>query len=383
MLFPIYNFPKQRFVRGEGAYLWDENGDKYLDFTAGIGVNSLGHCHPKLVAALAEQGGKVWHTSNLFSSGLQEEVAALLEAQFAPDSMAFFCNSGNEAVDSGIKLARRYWHQRGINKRRIICFERSFHGRGMATISASGQHKLTDGFAPLLPGFDHVPFGDLEAVKRAIRPDTAAILLEPIQGEGGVHIAADRFVKELRALCDDNEILLFLDEVQCGIVRSGEFFAHTRTGVKADIIALAKGLGGGFPVGCCLATAEVGKGFSAGSHGSTFGGNPLAMAVAREVLRVVAEPSFQVGVKKLGDYLLKRSQELVAARPKLFKNSRGRGLMVGVDCVGSAVKLVEVLRKNGLLLATASGNVLRFLPPLIITQSQIDEAMQTLEKVAE
>ena len=382
MLFPIYNFPRRRFIKGEGAYLWDEDGRKYLDFTSGIGVNSLGHCHPQLVAALHEQGDRVWHTSNLFTTGLQEKVAARLEEQFAQDSCSFFCNSGNEAVDSGIKLVRRYWQRRRLNKRRIICFERAFHGRGLAAISASGQRKLTDGFAPLLPGFEQVPFGNLEAVTRAMRDDTAAILVEPIQGEGGVHVATDEFLRGLRSLCDRTKTLLFCDEVQCGVSRSGEFFAHSRSGVRADVVALAKGLGGGFPIGACLATREVSKGFTVGSHGSTFGGNPLAMAVAAAVLRIVTEPAFQARVEELGQGLLAALQKLVAAYPRVFKRARGRGLMLGVDCEAPVEALIEKLRANGLLLATASGNVLRFLPPLIVSRSQTEEAMRIIDKVA-
>ncbi len=384
MLFDVYNFPKQlTFARGEGAYLMDAKGRRYLDFTSGIGVNCLGHCHPRLVDVLKRQSERVWHTSNLFANGLQEKTAALLEKQFGRNSRSFFCNSGNEAVDSGIKLVRRYWRQKGEEKSRIICFSRSFHGRGMAAISASGQQKLTEGYAPLLPGFEQVPFGNLEATKRAMRPDTAAILLEPIQGEGGIHIAQDEFLKGLRSLCDRAGALLFCDEVQCGVARSGEFFAHRASGIKADVVTLAKGLGGGFPVGACLASAEVAKGFGPGSHGSTFGGNPMAMAVAAEVLEIVGEPKFLAGVKKRGRQLLAGLTALGKAKPKSFGKARGRGLMLGLECRPPVGEFIVALRTNGLLLAPASGNVLRLLPPLIIGEEEIEDALTILRRTAE
>ena len=380
MLFPIYNFPPFKLAYGEGAYLFDTKGNRYLDFTAGIGVNALGHCNGELVKALTTQAHKMWHCSNLFSSGKAEKVAKLLENQFEKGSAAFFCNSGNEAVEGGIKLCRSYFQRSGIHRYKLICFENAFHGRGLAAISASGQAKLLKGFAPPAAGFEQVPFGDLAAVKRAICPQTAAVLIEPIQGEGGINVATPKFLKGLRTLCDEAGILLFVDEVQCGISRSGDFFAHS--GIKPDVIALAKGLGGGFPVGAVLASKKVKAGFWRGAHGSTFGGNPLAMAVAERVLEIVTDRDFQSNIKRVATKLQKGVTKLVNKYPKTFKELRGRGLMLGIQCTSPAQGLIAKLRDNGLLVVMASGNVIRLLPPLNIGDQEVTQCLAILEKVA-
>lgn len=366
------------FEKGEGSYLYASDGRRYLDFGAGVAVSALGHCHPHLVAALERQGHLLWHCSNLYRIPEQERLAARLTAATFADA-AFFCNSGAEAVECGIKLVRRFHDVNGAPDRfRIITCEGSFHGRTLATIAAGASPKYRDGFAPDVDGFDHVAFADLDAVARAITPQTAAILVEPIQGEGGIHAAPEGYLKGLREIADRHGLLLFFDEIQCGMGRSGRLFAHEWEGVTPDLMAVAKGLGGGFPIGGCLATAAVAQAFSFGSHGSTFGGNPLGAAVANAVLDVVGEESFLAQVRSIAASLLQRLNRLVAAFPGVVAEARGRGLMLGLKCVVPNRELIARLHHHGLLTIPAGDNIVRLLPPLIISETEVAEADRIL-----
>jgi acetylornithine/N-succinyldiaminopimelate aminotransferase len=368
------------FERGEGTWLVVANGERYLDFASGVAVNALGHAHPKLVAALSAQAEKLWHTSNLYRVAGQEKLAErLVGATFA--DRVFFCNSGAEACEAAIKAVRRYHYVSGRPERwRVITFEGAFHGRTLATISAGGNEKYLEGFGPPVEGFDHVPFADLAAVERVIGPETAAILIEPVQGEGGVNVAPLEFMRGLRALCDHYGLLLVLDEVQCGMGRTSALFAYEWADITPDLMAIAKGIGGGFPLGALLATAEAAKGMTAGTHGSTFGGNPLATAVGNAVLDTVLEPGFLDGVRKKA---LRLKQALAAVHdehPDLIEDVRGKGLLMGIKLKVPTADLVKAAIAEKLLLAGAGGNVVRLLPPLNVSDEEIAEGAGRLSR---
>ena len=376
---PTYARINLEFERGEGCWLVTTDGRRYLDFTAGIAVNVLGHANPYLAQALTEQAGKLWHTSNLFRIAGGERLAErLTQATFA--DTVFFTNSGAEALECAIKMARKYQYVSGHPERnRLIAFEGAFHGRTLATIAAGGNAKYLEGFGPELPGFDHVPFGDLDAVKAAIGPATAGILLEPIQGEGGVRVPPSGFLAALRTLCDEHGLLLVLDEVQSGVGRTGKLFAHEWAGVTPDIMSVAKGIGGGFPMGACLATEEAAKGMTLGTHGSTYGGNPLAMAVGNAVLDKVLEPSFLEHVNQIS---LRFTQLLAGVKdrhPGVIAEVRGQGLLLGLRANVPAGDLVVALREEGLLAPGAGDNVVRLLPPLVVSEEEVKLAAEKIE----
>ena len=378
-LLPTYARAKVSFERGEGAWLIARDGSRYLDFGAGIAVNSVGHGHPHLVAALTEQAQKVWHVSNLFEVPEAERLAErLTEASFA--DVVFFANSGAEANEACIKMARKYHAAGGHPERyRIVTFEGAFHGRTLATIAAGGQQKYIDGFGPKVDGFDQVPFGDLEALKAAITPETAALMIEPIQGEGGLRVVSHEWLRTLRALCDEHGLLLIMDEVQTGIGRTGKLFAHEWSGVTPDILSSAKGLGGGFPVGACLATREAARGMVVGSHGTTFGGNPLAMAVANAVLDIVLAPGFLDQVRQTGLLLKQRLAALKDRHPSIVDELRGEGLMTGLRLLVPNTDFAAAARDEHLLVIPAGDNVVRLLPPLIIGEAEVSAALDKLE----
>lgn len=367
------------FDRGEGCWLITKDGTRYLDCGSGIAVNALGHANPDLIAVLNEQAQRLWHTSNLYEIESQQNLAERLVAATFAD-VVFFCNSGTEACEGAIKTARRYHHVNGAPERnRIITFEGAFHGRTLAALSAAGNAKHMDGFGPEMPGFDHVPFGDIEAVEAAISDATAAIMIEPIQGEGGVRLFPEGFFETLRQLCDDNGLLLIVDEVQTGMGRTGHLFAHQATSIEPDIMAIAKGLGGGFPIGAVLATREAAKGMTAGTHGSTFGGNPLATAVAGKVVEIVSEPAF---LKEVQTKALRFKQGLAAlkdAYPDVIEEVRGTGLMLGLKLKCPPADLVTQALQQNLLLVGAGDNTVRILPPLIITDEEISDALSRLD----
>ncbi|MFA5121812.1 aspartate aminotransferase family protein [Zavarzinia sp.] len=378
---PTYARVDLAFEKGEGAWLVSTDGRRYLDFAAGIAVCAFGHAHPYLVKALTEQAGKVWHTSNMFRIPGQELLAKrLTEATFA--DYAFFTNSGAEAVECAIKTARKYHSATGNPERyRLITFEGAFHGRTLATIAAAGQKKLIEGFGPPMDGFDHVPFGDIEAVKAAIGPETAGILFEPIQGEGGINPLSDAKMREIRALCDEHGILLVLDEVQCGMGRTGKLFAHEWAGVTPDIMATAKAIGGGFPLGACLATEKAAVGMVAGTHGSTYGGNPLAMAVGNAVLDLMLAPEFLPHVNAIAGHLMQSLGAVIDSHPDIIEGVRGRGLMIGLkvrDGIENK-RLLAAMRAEGLLGVGGGENTIRLLPPLNITEVEVAEATRRLD----
>jgi acetylornithine/N-succinyldiaminopimelate aminotransferase len=378
-LMPVFARAPLAFERGEGCWLFAENGDRYLDFASGVAVNSLGHAHPHLVEALKKQAEAVWHVSNLYRIPGGEKLAQrLCEASFA--DVVFFCNSGAEALEASIKLARKHFAHNGQPERyRLITFEGAFHGRTLATIAAGGQQKYIDGFGPKVDGFDQVPFGDLEAVKAAIGPETAGVLVEPLQGEGGVRAVPPATMRALRQICDDNDLLLVIDEVQTGVGRTGKLFAHEHSGVTPDVMALAKGIGGGFPMGACLATREAADGMTAGVHGSTFGGNPLAMAVGNAVLDVVLEPGFLENVSRMGLLFKQKLAGVVDGHPDLLADVRGEGLLTGLKCRVPNTEVAAALRDAKLLTVGAGDNVVRLIPPLIVTETELDEAVSRLE----
>ncbi|MDQ4060371.1 MAG: aspartate aminotransferase family protein [Pseudomonadota bacterium] len=378
-LLPTYVRAELAFERGEGVRLYTAEGEAYLDFMAGVAVNSLGHAHPHLVAALTEQAGKLWHVSNLYRIPGQERLGErLVENSFA--DMVFFANSGAEAMELAIKMARKYHSANGEPQRyRIITFEGAFHGRTLATVAAGGQPKYLEGFGPKVEGFDQVPFGDQGAVERAVGPETGAILIEPVQGEGGVRALPPQFLRGLRELCDARGLLLVLDEVQTGVGRTGTLFAYEKTGAAPDIMAIAKGIGGGFPLGACLATREAAKGMTAGTHGSTFGGNPLAMAVGNAVLDVVLAPGFLDEVTRKALLLKQRLAGLLDRHPEVVTELRGDGLLLGLKCRMPAGDVVEALRRRKLLAITAGDNVLRLAPPLVVSDQDIDEAVSIMD----
>jgi acetylornithine/N-succinyldiaminopimelate aminotransferase len=378
-LLPTYARADLSFEKGEGPWLFGRDGERYLDFGAGIAVNALGHAHPHLVKALTEQAAKIWHTSNLYQIPEGERLARrLVENTFA--DVVFFSNSGAEANEAAIKMARKYHAVSGHPERfRIITFEGAFHGRTLATIAAGGQAKYLEGFGPKVEGFDQVPFGDLEALKAAIGPETAALMIEPIQGEGGIRPVPSPFMRELRALCDQHGLLLIFDEIQTGVGRTGKLFAYEWTGVTPDIMAVAKGIGGGFPLGACLATAEAAKGMTVGTHGTTFGGNPLAMAVGNAVLDVILEPGFLAEVERKGLLLKQRLAELKDRHPGVIADVRGFGLMMGLRTVVPNTDFIAEARAQKLILIGAGDNVARLLPPLIISDAEIAEGINRLD----
>ncbi|TVR97758.1 MAG: aspartate aminotransferase family protein [Rhodospirillales bacterium] len=368
------------FQRGEGPWLFAEDGRRYLDFGAGIAVTGLGHCHPHLVAALTRQAETLWHCSNLYRIPEQERLASRLASASFADAV-FFCNSGAEAIECGLKLVRKYQDDAGRPERyRVITFAGAFHGRTLATIAAGGSANALAGFDPVVDGFDQVPFGDLDAVRTAVGERTAAILVEPVQGEGGIRVADPAFLQGLRAVADGAGLILMFDEVQCGIGRTGRLFAHQWSGVVPDVMAVAKGLGGGFPIGACLTAGQAARTLTPGSHGTTFGGNPLAMAVGNAVLDVVLAPGFLDHVRRTGEVLRAQLERLPAHYPGVVAEVRGIGLMLGLKCVVENRRLVAALMDAGLLTVPASDNVVRLLPALIIDQEHADAALERIHQ---
>ncbi len=379
-LLPTYARVDLAFERGEGAWLYTASGERYLDFTSGVAVNALGHAHPKLVAALTEQARKVWHVSNLYRvPGAERLAERLCAASFA--DFVFFCNSGTEAIEGAIKMARKYHAVSGRPERfHIITFEGAFHGRTLAALSATGNKKYLDGFGPPVEGFDQVPYNNLDAVKNAIGPATAAIMIEPVMGEGGVRVVPHGFLKALRELCDKHGLLLIFDEIQTGIGRTGEVFAYQISGVEPDIMTLAKALGGGFPIGAFLATAEAAKGMTAGTHGSTFGGNPLAVAVANAVLDEVTADGFLDKIRKNALLLKQRLAELKDRHSSVIAEVRSEGLLMGLRMVPPVGEMVDELRAEKLIAPAAGDNVVRLLPPLIIGEEEIAYAVNAIDR---
>jgi acetylornithine/N-succinyldiaminopimelate aminotransferase len=379
-LLPTYARVDLAFERGEGAWLFTADGERYLDFTSGVAVNALGHAHPRLVSAVEDQARKLWHVSNLYRIPEAERLADRLCVLSFADTV-FFQNSGAEAIECAIKMARKYQFACGRPERfRIVTFEGAFHGRTLAAIAATGNKKYLEGFGPPVEGFDQVPFADLEATKKAIGPQTAAILIEPIMGEGGVRVVPHTFLRALRKLCDDHGLLLIFDEIQTGIGRTGAMFAYEHTGVTPDVMTLAKALAGGFPIGACLATTEAGKGMTTGSHGSTFGGNPLAMAVANAVLDVVTATGFLERVRKNSLLLKQRLAELKDRHASVIAEVRGEGLLIGLRMVPPASEMVDELRNEKMITVAAGDNVVRLLPPLIIGENEIAEACARIDR---
>ena len=379
---PTYARAPLSFVKGEGSWLIEADGRRFLDMGAGIAVNALGHTHPKLVAALTEQAGALWHTSNLYDIPNQTALADKLVDETFADT-CFFTNSGTECAELAVKMARKYWYENGQPERaEIIAFEGSFHGRSSAGIAAAGGEKLTTGFGPLLPGFKHLTWGDIAAVNDAIDENTAAVIVEPVQGEGGIRPMADEDLQELRGICDREGILLILDEVQCGVGRTGKLFAHEWAGITPDIMMVAKGIGGGFPLGVVLATETAASGMVAGTHGSTYGGNPLACAVGLAVLNEIADPAFLEDVRRKSGLLRQKLEGLVAAHPEVFEEARGTGLMLGLKCKAPNIDVVNAGYAQNVLTVPAADNVLRILPPLTLSDDEISEAINRLDKAA-
>jgi acetylornithine/N-succinyldiaminopimelate aminotransferase len=381
-LMPVYPRCEVRPVRGEGVYLYGERGEKYLDFASGIAVNLLGHGHPHLTEAIAKQAATLIHVSNLYGSPQGEAFAQrLVDLTFA--DTVFFTNSGAEAVECAIKTARRYHHAKGnAHKHDLITFSNAFHGRTMATISATNQEKLRDGFAPLLPGFKVVEFDNLDAALAAVDENTAGFLLEPVQGEGGIRPASQEFIAGLRAVCDEKDLMLVFDEVQCGVARTGTLYAYEQYGIEPDILASAKGIGGGFPLGACLATEKAASGMVIGTHGSTYGGNPLAMAAGQAVFDVIANDEFLANVRQMGERLCSALEQMIPNHDHLFESVRGKGLMLGIKMKTDSRAFVNWLRGQGLLTVAAGDNVMRVLPPLIIDESHIKEFVEGLSAAA-
>ncbi len=381
-LLPTYNRTDIAFVRGEGSWLFAEDGKRYLDFGAGIAVNAFGHANPRLVAALTEQAGKLWHTSNLYRVPGQESLAKKLVANSFADTV-FFTNSGAEAAELAFKMARRYQFVSGHPERyQIISFEGAFHGRTLATIAATGNEKYLEGFGPKVAGFDQVPLGDLDALNKAIGPQTAALIIEPLQGEGGVRSVPPEFLRALRKICDDKGLLLIFDEIQTGIGRTAKLFAYEWLGIAPDIMCLAKAIGGGFPLGALLATAEAAKGMTIGTHGTTYGGNPLAMAVGNEALDMVLAPGFLEHVAKTANYLSQQLGALVAGHPAIFESVRGQGLMLGLKMKIPNTDFINAARAAGLIVLPAGENVVRLLPPLTLTEDEAREGVALLGQAA-
>jgi acetylornithine/N-succinyldiaminopimelate aminotransferase len=379
---PTYNRAPLSFVRGEGSWLMTGDGSRYLDLGAGIAVNALGHAHPALVAALGAQAAQLWHVSNLYSIPQQEKLAALLVDHSFADTV-FFTNSGTEAAELAIKMARKYWYDQGQPERiEIVTFEGAFHGRSTGAIAAAGSEKMTKGFGPLMPGFRVLPFGDHDALRAAITDRTAAVMLEPIQGEGGIRVLPDACLKGLRDLCDATGALMILDEVQCGMGRTGKLFAHEWAGITPDIMMVAKGIGGGFPLGAVLATERAASGMVAGTHGSTYGGNPLGCAVGAAVVEIIAGDAFLAEVSRKGALLRQKLEGLVAAHPAVFEGVRGQGLMLGLKCRAAPADVVKAGYAQHLLTVPAADNVLRLLPALNIPDADLAEAVARLDRAA-
>jgi acetylornithine/N-succinyldiaminopimelate aminotransferase len=379
---PTYNRAPLAFERGEGAWLIADDGTRYLDLGAGIAVNALGHAHPALVEALTAQARRLWHVSNLYQIPEQKRLADLLVEHTFADT-AFITNSGTESAELAIKMARKYWFEKGQPDRvEIVTFEGAFHGRSTGAIAASGAEKMVKGFGPLMPGFLHLPWGDHDALRAAVTTRTAAVLVEPIQGEGGIRAMPDACLKGLRDLCDAAGALMILDEVQCGMGRTGRLFAHEWAGVTPDIMMVAKGIGGGFPLGAVLATEEAASGMTAGTHGSTYGGNPLACAVGARVMEIVADPAFLADVARKGALFRQRLEGLVAAHPAVFEAVRGHGLILGLKCRIAPADVVRAGYGEHVLTVPAGDNVVRLLPPLTISDEEIAEALGRLDRAA-
>ena len=376
-----YNRKKISFKRGKGSFLYSVDGKKYLDFVQGIAVNSLGHAHPKLVKTINAQSKKLWHVSNAFIIPEGEKLAKKLAKKTFADYV-MFQNSGAEATEAAIKAARRYFYSIGQpNKNRILCVKNSFHGRTLAAIYASGSKKMTEGFGPKVGGFDHFNFGDHKSLKKNIGKNTAAIMVETIMGEGGIKVIPDWCLKELRKICNKKKILLILDEVQCGIGRSGDFFAFENSKVKPDIVPIAKGIGGGFPIGAVLMNKKVASGMTAGTHGSTFGGNPLAMAVGNSVMDIISDKKFLNNVKNVSKYFFLNLNKIKDKYPKVIKQIRGKGLLIGIQLYSDQVKFIKRLMEHQLLTIRAAENVVRILPPLNVKKNEIDQALKIIQKV--
>jgi acetylornithine/N-succinyldiaminopimelate aminotransferase len=379
---PTYNRAPLSFERGEGSWAITADGTRYLDLGAGIAVNVLGHANPDLVAALTEQAGKIWHVSNLYQIPQQEKLAsALVDNTFA--NTVFFTNSGTEAAELAIKMIRKYWDHVGDPDRiETLTFEGAFHGRSTGAIAASGAEKMVKGFGPLMPGFRTLPWGDLDTLKATMSDRTAAVMLEPVQGEGGIRPIADEDLRAIRDLCDETGALLVLDEVQCGVGRTGRLFAHEYAGIAPDVMMIAKGIGGGFPLGAVLATEKAAAGMVAGTHGSTYGGNPLACAVGSRVMEIVADPDFLAEVNRKGGLFRQKLEGLIAAHPDVFESVRGQGLMLGLKCKVAPIDLVQAGYARHILTVPAADNTLRLLPPLNISDDDIAEAVARLDRAA-
>ena len=379
---PTYTRAPLSFVRGEGSWLVAGDGSRYLDLGAGIAVNALGHAHPALVAALGVQAAQLWHVSNLYSIPQQEKLAAMLVEHTFADTV-FFTNSGTETAELAIKMARKYWYDQGQPERTgIVTFEGAFHGRSTGAIAAAGSEKMTKGFGPLMPGFRVLPFGDHDALRAAVTDRTAAVMLEPIQGEGGIRVLPDACLRGLRDLCDATGALMILDEVQCGMGRTGRLFAHEWAGITPDIMMVAKGIGGGFPLGAVLATERAASGMGAGTHGSTYGGNPLGCAVGEAVMGIIADPAFLAEVARKGALFRQKLEGLVAAHPAVFEGVRGQGLMLGLKCRIAPAEVVKAGYAQHLLTVPAADNVLRLLPALNIPDADLAEAVARLDRAA-
>ncbi len=376
-----YNRKNISFAKGKGSYLFSNNGEKYLDFVQGIAVNSLGHAHPKLIKVLNNQSKKLWHVSNAFIIPEGEKFAKKISKKTFADYI-MFQNSGAEATEAAIKVARRYYYSIGKpNKNRILCVKNSFHGRTIAAIYASGSSKMTEGFGPKVGGFDHFNFGDHESLKKKINKNTAAIMVETIMGEGGIKVIPDWCLKELRKICNQKNILLILDEVQCGIGRTGDLFAFENSKIKPDIVPIAKGIGGGFPIGAVLMNKKVASGMTAGTHGSTFGGNPLAMTVGNTVLDIISNKKFLKNVKTISKYFLLNLKKIQNKYPNVVKEIRGKGLLIGIQLYTDQTNFIKKLMENKLLTIRAAENVVRILPPLNVKKKEIDQALKIIEKV--
>ncbi|MCK0149838.1 aspartate aminotransferase family protein [Marivita sp. S6314] len=380
---PTYSRAPLHFVKGDGTWLIEADGRRFLDLGAGIAVNALGHAHPALVKALTDQAQALWHVSNLYEIPQQQALADRLVAATFADTV-FFTNSGTESCELAVKMARKYWYDKGHpDKTTIITFSGSFHGRSSAGIAAAGSEKMVKGFGPLLPGFKHLQWGDHDALTAAIDDTVGAILVEPVQGEGGIRPLPDQCLKGLRQLCDDKGLLLILDEVQCGVGRTGRLFAHEWAGIAPDIMMVAKGIGGGFPLGAVLATEEAASGMTAGTHGSTYGGNPLACAVGCAVMDIVADPAFLEKVNARAGFLRQKLEALVAAHPNVFESVRGSGLMIGLKCKVTPIDVVTAGYECGVITVPAADNVVRLLPPLTISEDEISEAVNRLDFAAD
>lgn len=380
---PTYSRAPLHFVKGEGSWLIEADGRRFLDLGAGIAVNALGHAHPALVQALTDQAQKLWHVSNLYEIPQQQALADKLVASSFADTV-FFTNSGTESCELAVKMARKYWYDKGQpEKTTILAFEGSFHGRSSAGIAAAGSEKMTKGFGPILPGFRHVGWADHDGLHAAIDDTVGAILIEPVQGEGGIRPLPDQCLKGLRALCDEKGLLLILDEVQCGVSRTGRLFAHEWAGVTPDIMMVAKGIGGGFPLGAVLATEEAASGMTAGTHGSTYGGNPLACAVGCAVMDIVSDPAFLDTVNARAGFLRQKLEGLIAEHPDIFEGVRGTGMMLGIKCKVAPIDVVKAGYECGVITVPAADNVVRLLPPLTISEDEISEAVNRLDFAAD